>query len=148
MRRTRGAGLAAPVPLTTYLGRRLHEVAQHSWDVRVAGDPNAVISAESAQLLAEYFAGDLGFLLGILGKADVLDEPALVDIEGSGFALAITDSVTWSRSASGPSATFSGPLEAAIRLIGGRLTPPYTPEVMKVTGNVMLEDLRRVFPGF
>ena len=47
-----------------------------------------------------------------------------------------------------PTATFAGPLEAAIRLIGGRLRPATTPESVKVTGALSLDDLRRVFPGY
>ena len=47
-----------------------------------------------------------------------------------------------------PTASFTGPLEAAIRLIAGRLGPAYTPTDLTVTGNVTLEDLRTVFPGF
>jgi hypothetical protein len=34
------------------------------------------------------------------------------------------------------------------RLLTGRLTPPFTPEDVTVTGNVGLDDLRRVFPGY
>jgi hypothetical protein len=47
-----------------------------------------------------------------------------------------------------PTATFTGPLEAAIRLVGGRLRPANTPERVKVTGAVTLDDLRRAFPGY
>ena len=45
-------------------------------------------------------------------------------------------------------ATFAGPLEAALRLLGGRLAPASTPADVDVTGNVTLDDLRRVFPGY
>ena len=37
--------------------------------------------------------------------------------------------------------------EAVIRLIGERLTPPYTTTGVAVTGSVTLDDLRRVVPG-
>jgi hypothetical protein len=46
-----------------------------------------------------------------------------------------------------PTAKFEGQPEAAIRLMGGRLTPQHTPDGVRSTGNVSLGDLRRVFPG-
>jgi hypothetical protein len=32
--------------------------------------------------------------------------------------------------------------------MAGRLTAPYTPDDVDVTGNVSLDDVRRVFPGY
>ena len=45
-------------------------------------DRGAAISAETAALLAEHFAGDLSFLLGFTGKADALAQPAAIDLHG------------------------------------------------------------------
>ena len=140
--------LPAPLPLASYAGMRLNETAQHSWDVRVAFDPSAAIPADVAAVLAEHLAGGLSFLVGFIGKADALAGPAVVDIEGSGYGLVVTDTVAVVTGPAEPTATFTGPLEAAIRLIGGRLGPASTPESVKVTGVVTLDDLRRVFPGY
>ena len=52
------------------------------------------------------------------------------------------------RGVTGPTATFDGPSEAAVRLLSGRLAPEHTPEGVRVSGNVDLADLRRVFPGY
>lgn len=140
--------LPAPIPLASATGMRLSEAAQHAWDVRVALDPAATLDASSAEVLIEQFTGGLGFLLGFIGKADNLSEPVLVKIHNYDAAIAIDDHVSLPRSATDPTATFRGELEAVIRLIGGRLTPPYTPADVEVTGNVTLDDLRRVFPGY
>jgi uncharacterized protein (TIGR03083 family) len=140
--------LPEPLPLASFAGMRLNESAQHSWDVRVALDPSAAISANAAAVLAEHLAGGLGFLVGFIGKADALAQPAVVDIEGSGFGLVVTDTVAVATEPADPTATFTGPLEAAIRLIGGRLRPVNTPDTVKVAGAVTLDDLRRVFPGY
>lgn len=142
--------LPAPVPLATLAGMRLNEAAQHSWDVRVSTDPAAAIATDTATVLADHFAGDLGFLLGFSSKPDALANAAVVDIESSGFTLAVADTVTLTTAASQPTAVFSGPLEAFIRLLGGRLTPRHTADDVdvEVTGNVTLDDLRRVFPGY
>jgi uncharacterized protein (TIGR03083 family) len=140
--------LPFPLSVASFAAMRLNEATLHSWDVRIALEPQAVLSDESATLLAEHFAGELGFLLGFLGKAEVLTNGAVVDFTGSDFGLTITESVAASSTVSAPTATFSGPTESVIRLISGRLTPAHTPESVAVTGDVTLDDLRRVFPGF
>jgi uncharacterized protein (TIGR03083 family) len=140
--------LPEPLPLASFAGMRLNESAQHSWDARVALDPSAAIRADAAAVLAEHLAGGLGFLVGFIGKAGALTEPAVVDIEGSGYGLVIADKVAVATEPADPTATLTGPLEAAIRLICGRLLPANTPETVKVTGAVTLDDLRRVFPGY
>ena len=140
--------LPEPLPLASLAGMRLNESALHSWDVRVAFDPSAAIPADVAAVLAEHLTGGLGFMVGFIGKADALTGPAVVDIEGSGYGLVVTDKVAVAAEPADPTATFTGPLEAAIRLVGGRLRPANTPERVKVTGAVTLDDLRRVFPGY
>ena len=65
-------------------------------------------------------------------------------------ALSVTDSVALvaANGGSAPTATLVGPADAVARLISGRLTPRWTPEGVSVSGNVDLDDLRRVFPGY
>ncbi|MFD1045059.1 hypothetical protein ACFQ1S_05365, partial [Kibdelosporangium lantanae] len=71
--------------------------------------------------------------------------PASVAFPGA--ALVIDDAVTVVDHLESPSATFNAPQEAFVRLVTGRLRPPYDQGV-SVDGNVTLDDLRRVFPGF
>ncbi|MET1075317.1 MAG: maleylpyruvate isomerase family mycothiol-dependent enzyme [Umezawaea sp.] len=137
--------LPEPVPLATALGMRLSEVANHSWDVRVAFDPDAGVAADSAAALLELLAGPLGFLLGFLAKPAELAGPVSLATPGGG--LVIDDSVTVVDHLDSPTATFNGPPEALIRLISGRLKAPYDTGIT-VEGAVALDDLRRVFPGF
>ena len=138
--------LPFPLSVASFAGMRLGEVAQHSWDVRVALDPSAGVAEESAATLLEQYGEGLGFMLGFVGKADQLSEPAVVDVHG--YALTVAESVSLSPDAAGATATFRGPVEAAVRLLGGRLTAAYTPADVEVVGNVSLDDLRRVFPGY
>ena len=140
--------LPAPLSIASAAGMRLHEVAQHSWDARVGVDPAAVIDDDVALLLFDHFAGDLGFLLRFTGKADQLDEPALVRIEGTDVTVLVEDHVSVSTSATDSTGTFHGTPDAALRLLAGRLKEPYIPAGVDVTGNVKLEDLVRVFPGY
>lgn len=140
----------APAPLTiaSFAGMRLHEAAQHGWDVRAARDSAAGLRADSARVLAELFSHDIAFLLGFIAKPHSATEAVRLDIADSGYGLSITDQVTLMSPVTDPTATFSGPLEAAIRLLAGRLDPNHTPSDLKITGNTTLEYLRTVFPGF
>ena len=140
--------LPAPLSLASFAGMRLNEAALHFWDVGVALDPAATVPADVAAVLAEHLAGDLGFLVGFIGKADARAEPAVVDIDGSGYGIVVADRVAVVAGPTDPTATFTGPLEAAVRLVGGRLRPATTPDSVTVTGGVSLDDLRRVFPGY
>lgn len=138
--------LPEPVPLVVALAMRLNEVANHAWDVRVGLDPDAGVDPESAELLVELFAGPLAFLLGFTGKPDRLAGEARVTIPGGG--LVVTDQVAVVTDLADPTATFDGPAEAVTRLLAGRLAPEHTPDGVRVTGNVSLDDLRNVFPGY
>jgi uncharacterized protein (TIGR03083 family) len=139
--------LPEPVTLATYLGMRLNEAAAHSWDARVGLQPDAVIDDDSARLLLQHFSGGLGFLLGFTGKPGELTEP--VTLAADGFGLALGEDVTvLAGTPEDATATFNGALESVLRLLSGRLKPKYTPEGVDVTGNVTLDDLRQVFPGY
>ena len=140
--------LPAPLPLASIAGMRLSEAAQHQWDVEVAFDPAATLDADAAAVLMELFSDHIGFLLGFIGKADAVAEPAIVQIEGTHAGIVVDDSVSLTSSISSPTATLHAAPEAVIRLIGGRLRPEHTPSDVSIEGNVSLDELRRVFPGF
>jgi len=139
--------LPEPVPFVTPVGMRLSEISAHGWDVAVAIDPDAAIDADAAALLLEHFSGGLGFLLGFAGKADQLSNDAV--ITAGDYQLVVDDSARIiSGSDAVATATFTGPLEAVVRLLSGRLGPEHTPADVEVSGNVTLDDLRKVFPGY
>jgi uncharacterized protein (TIGR03083 family) len=137
--------LPQPVPLATALGMRLNEQTLHAWDVEVGLDPAATLSDEAAALLAEHFSSTMNFLLGFVGKPDGAT-PARVGV--GGYTIVVGDSVSLEAGDSDTTARFTGPLEAAVRLLSGRLTPEHTPDVVAVEGNVSLDELRKVFPGY
>jgi hypothetical protein len=70
--------LPEPVPLLTAMRMRLIEVANHSWDVRVAVDPHAGVDADSAAVLVDLLAGPVGFMLSFLAKPGELVDPVSV----------------------------------------------------------------------
>ena len=137
--------LPQPVPLVVALGLRLNEVANHAWDVRVGVDPSATVDPDSAELLVELFGGPLAFLLGFAGKADQVEREVRLAIPGGGIQ--INDTVTVTDAVDDPTATFDGPAEAVVRLLSGRLGAEHAAGV-SVTGNVTLDELRKVFPGY
>ncbi|MEU4241826.1 maleylpyruvate isomerase family mycothiol-dependent enzyme [Actinoplanes sp. NPDC026619] len=137
-----------PLPYASYAALRLSEVANHSWDVRAGIDPKAAVADESAQLLAENLTGGIGFLLGFVGKPAEAGVDAVVEISGTPYRIVLADKALLTTEPVPATATFNGPLEAAIRLIYGRLRPEHTPADVEVTGNVTLDQLRTVFPGF
>jgi uncharacterized protein (TIGR03083 family) len=140
--------LPDPLPLASFAAMRLSEVVQHGWDVRVGIDPAATLTEPAAALLAEHLSGGIGFLLGFIGKPAAVREPAVLEIGGTPFRVVLDDRVHLTTAVHPATATFAGPLESAVRLLAGRLTPEHTPAGVEVTGNITLGELRAVFPGF
>ncbi|BCJ39682.1 hypothetical protein GCM10010168_78620 [Actinoplanes ianthinogenes] len=140
--------LPAPAPLATFAGLRLSETVHHGWDIRVATDPAARLSPESAELLAEHLNGGLSFFLGFIAKPEAIGEPAVVQLDGTPYRIVLDDSAHFTSDGATATAVFTGPLESALRLIVGRLAPEHTPSGVEVAGNVTLDGLRAVFPGF
>ena len=142
--------LPAPVPLLMAAGMRLNEVALHTWDVLagLAGSDDPIpLDEEAAEVLLELYTGPLAMMTAWAGKPDELDEVTIVAFENHGLTIA-EEIVLVAEPPVAPTAHFAGPVEAAVRLITGRLRPDTTPEGVGVTGNVTLDDLRRVFPGY
>jgi uncharacterized protein (TIGR03083 family) len=138
--------LPEPAPLATALGMRLNEQALHGWDVEVGLDPAATLTDESAALLAEHFSSTMTFMLGFVGKAEGVDDSR---VAVGGYSIVVEDGAVRLEAGDGETtATFHGPLEAAIRLLAGRLKPEHTPDGVGVEGNLSLDDLRKVFPGY
>jgi uncharacterized protein (TIGR03083 family) len=138
--------LPQPVPLATLAGMRLNEAALHGWDVEVGLDPGARLSEASAELQARHLSETMSFLLGFVGKPDGVG-PARVAV-GDHTIVIEAEGVRLQPGTDDATARFDGPLEAGVRLLVGRLKPAFTPAGVSVTGNVTLEELRKVFPGY
>lgn len=142
--------LPQPVPLATAATFRLNEFALHSWDVRVALDPAATLHPDAVPLLL----GQVAFMLGWLAKPAALDGrtvTALVTLDDTGQRFGLTlgeGGSSIGEPPADPQATITLPSEAWLRLVGGRLGPDHTPAGVAVTGDLSLEVLRQVFPGF
>jgi uncharacterized protein (TIGR03083 family) len=124
---------------------RLAEHALHTWDIAVALDPAAQVAPDAVALLihtlpsvATRFGKPQGrpFRLRILTS-----EPERQ------LALRVGDTVELTEGEDGPAdGELRIPAEAFLRLVYGRLDPAHTPAVA-LSGPIVLDDLRRVFPG-
>ena len=142
------------VDVATLVGFRLSEHAVHAWDVAVSFDPEAEILESSVALLVDR----LGLIVARLGKPAEAGAPKRIEIRTTDperhFLLTLDDKASW---AEGEAATAHGaavdgslalPAAALIRLLYGRLDPDHTPAAVKTEGAAVLDELRRVFPGF
>lgn len=137
---------AGLLSLPAYLGYRLSEQSVHAWDIEVALDPAAAIPAAEVELLwdrldvvATRFR-DAEVLQRLAPKQlaiELPDRPRTLDLHTE---LHLIDSAPQN-----PAATVTGSAEALLRLIYGRNRPE---DGVNVTGEVVLDDLRQLFPGF
>ncbi len=142
--------LPAPVDVATAASFRLNELALHSWDVRVGADPAAAIAPEATPHLLPVTE----MLARFLGKPDALKgATAVIAVTTTGPAgeltLHLDEQVVVSAGAPERSdGTLTLPAEAWVRLVTGRLKPPYSPAAIAATGAADLDLLRLVFPKF
>ena len=142
--------LPQPVDVATAASFRLSEFTLHTWDVAIAGDPQAALASDAVEHLLDIAP----YMFGWLGKPkDVLaGESAQVAVHTSApirdFGVAITDKVALTDAPAAPDATVEIPAESWLRLVAGRLAPEHTPAGVSATGAVTLDQLRKIFPGF
>jgi uncharacterized protein (TIGR03083 family) len=126
--------------LDGFCGMRLGEHALHTWDIAVALDPNAVVSADAVELLVDR----LGATAARVGKPveDGRDVVVETSLPLRTFVVTTSPEVTLTQGAEDGVAELDLPAEAFVRLVFGRLDEGTVPESSE------LELLRRVFPGF
>lgn len=144
--------LPEPVDVATAAAFRLNEFALHSWDVRVVQDPKAAVAPEAVENLLDVSS----YMFGWISKP-VLGRRVRVAVRTTGperqlrldiapDAVRLTD-VTGT-DGTGADATVTLPAESWLRLVAGRLAADHTPADVQVSGDVSLDELRRVFPGY
>jgi uncharacterized protein (TIGR03083 family) len=125
---------------------RLAEHAVHTWDIAVALDPTARVDDDAVSLLID----TLGSIATRVGKTE--GRKFVVSVRTSApdrrFVLRVGDTVELSEDADAMvNAELRLPAESFVRLVYGRLDPGHTGDVT-ATGDVTLDDIRKVFPGF
>jgi hypothetical protein len=142
--------LPEPVDVAIAAGLRLSEFTYHTWDIKVAFDPAAVLAPAAVELLVD----QLGAIIGFLGHAEALEGRQVslavqTTAPDRSFGLEVHQAVMLADASRQPDGVLSAPGEAWLRLAAGRLAPQHTPPTVQLTSEVItLDDLRRVFPGF
>lgn len=141
--------LPAPVGIDFLAGMRLSEVGLHRWDVDAAFAPTPEVPGylvsvviDSLPQFAGYFARPIGRDARVAFHATAPDRHYVLELDDDG-----------GRFAEAPAGVDAGttvtlPAESLLRLTSGRLGPDHTPVSVRVTGDLSLQDLRRVFPGY
>ena len=137
--------------LETFVGLRLNEHVNHTWDIEVTFDPTATLPTSAADLVVDNLAMVAGFSGKPTGEAESVrvhtTDPTrdfLLQLGPDAVSLDATDDATTSRATRGDAAELELPAEALVRLVYGRLDPAHTPSV---SGSADLAELRRVFQG-
>ncbi len=126
------------------LSYRLSEHAMHTWDVAVALDPGALLSADAVELLIDTVLDRTARRTG--KPAEGMEPVAVTTTEPDRtFTLTVTPEVTFAPGNDVAGDPLSLPAEALLRLVYGRLDPEHTPAG---ADDPRLTPLRAVFPGF
>lgn len=130
--------------LAGFAAMRLAEHAVHTWDVAVALDDTAVVSADAVELLVD----QLGRVAGRGGKPGAADGSLVIETTTPArrFVLTFGPEVSLREDSGDAQADLRLPAEALVRLVYGRLDPAHMPD--DITGSEHLDALRTTFPGF
>jgi uncharacterized protein (TIGR03083 family) len=125
------------------LAMRLSELALHTWDIAVALDDTATVSADAVDLLVD----ELTATAQRAGKAAPGMAPVTVVTTDPSrtFVLEVGDGVTLEPNGDAGPDPLVLPAEALVRLVYGRLDADHTPAGLDDT---RLASLRTLFPGF
>jgi uncharacterized protein (TIGR03083 family) len=140
--------LPAPIDVAFLAGMRLSEVGLHTWDIEVAFDPTATVADHIVPFVLETLPMFAGFFAQAIGRTGRI---AVETINPSrAYLLELRDDgATLSEGSTDDAQTHvTLPAEAFVRLTGGRLRPDHTPRSVIIEGDLRLDDLRRVFPGY
>jgi uncharacterized protein (TIGR03083 family) len=140
--------LPAPVDVAFYTKMRLGEVALHGWDVHIGDDPEATVPGYVVPFILSQLPMFAGFFAKPAGTTGVVrivttdpDRVYTLELGAEGCTLAEGDGPD-------PSTTVNMPAEALVRLTAGRLAAGQTPDSVTAVGDVSLDNLRQVFPGY
>jgi len=127
--------------ITGVLRMRLSEHAVHTWDVAVAVDPAARVSADAVGLLIDGVPPMIGWM------SKKAADPAVIAVTTTDPARTFTldtGGVTLTPGQAETPASLRLTAEELLRLVYGRLDESATVSA----SNLSLADLRAVFPGF
>ena len=139
-----------PTPLPIFSAFRLAEHAVHTWDVAVTRDPAAELAPEMAQIILDAIVVPMaGRLASTSGPGESVVGLHLSD---SGRRLVLdldpTVGLRAPRAGEEPETRLEISTAAFVRLVYGRLDASHTPGSVAGSDAALLDQLRRMFPGF
>ena len=141
--------LPQPVDVATAARFRLNEFALHRWDIEVGFTPDATVAPEAVELLLDHVKSMLGWISkpGALAGRQATLVLRLWEPDRT-YGLRLGNGVDLIDAPQHADGELQAPAEAWLRLAVGRLGPRYTPQDLRLTGPLSLDDLRRIFPGY
>lgn len=141
--------LPAPVPLAVAGRFRLNEFALHSWDVRVALDPSAVVHPDAVAPLVDQLGMTFGWLAkGAAALTSRVEAAVTLTDTGRTLGLSLGEGPSLGEAPTSPDATLELTSEQFLRLATGRLRAPYTPSSLTASGALTVDQWLEIFPGF
>jgi uncharacterized protein (TIGR03083 family) len=140
--------LPMPVDVPTFVAMRLSEVGLHRWDVDVAFDQDAVVTSYLVPILLDGIPAMAPMLARPQGLTGVIDFELTEPDRTLSLHLA-EGAATMTADEKGSVGTIVRlPAESFVRLTSGRLRPEHTPRSVEVDGELSLDEIRRIFPGY
>jgi uncharacterized protein (TIGR03083 family) len=140
--------LPQPVHVGFLATMRLSEVGLHGWDINVAYDPRATVAGHIVPIVLEQLPLFAGFFAKPIGRSGVLAIETTDPARHYRLELGEEGASLTEGPAADATARASLAAEVWLRLTAGRLAADHTPEGVGVEGDISLDDLRRVFPGY
>jgi uncharacterized protein (TIGR03083 family) len=140
--------LPQPVHVGFLATMRLSEVGLHGWDINVAFDPQATVAGHIVPIVLEQLPLFAGFFAKPIGRSGVVAIETTDPTRHYRLELREEGASLTEGPAADATARASLAAEAWLRLTAGRLAADHTPEGVGIEGDVSLDDLRRLFPGY
>lgn len=141
--------LPMSVDLSTFVWFRLSEVGLHRWDVDVAVDDGATLASYLVPILLNGLPPMIPMLARPQGLSGVIGFEITDTSPPRALRLLLTgESASIAQDDDATRATVTLSPESFVRLANGRLGPAHTPDSVRVRGDLSLDEIRHIFPGY
>ena len=167
--------LPEPIDVAFFASMRLGEMGLHRWDIEVAFDQDATVASylvpfplRQLPLFAGFFAKATGQSGRVVIETTNPSGWYVLEVHEDGASLRqvsevgedsedseVREGVDESEGSEGSEGSDTDAAthlalaaESLLRLAAGRLDPDHTPAAVTVQGDLTLDDLRRLFPGY
>jgi uncharacterized protein (TIGR03083 family) len=140
--------LPMPVNVATFVAMRLSEVGLHRWDVDVAFRPDAAVASYLVPILLHGIPPMVPMLARPKGLSGTIAFDVTDPVQTLTLHITEGDATMTEGGDEDASTVVCMPAESFVRLTSGRLRPENTPRSVQVEGEHLLDEIRRIFPGY